>query len=143
MQVSLVPPESTYDVWSRMYPYMAKAAHYTHGRYEPEDILEAIVQYGQQLWVAFANDGIKGVAVTGFKQYPRLKCLDLIFCAGDDGMQWKESMLNTLQCWAYDNNCDRIEATGRLGWAKIFQDDGFKPMWQVFELPVGNRGLGE
>ena len=143
IQVSLVPPESVYDVWSRTYSFMRDAAHYTHGRYEPEDILDSITQYDHQLWVAFKDQTIKGVTVTCFKQYPRMKCLDMIFCAGDDGMEWKAPMLKLLQHWACDNGCDRIMATGRVGWAGIFKNDGYKPLWQVFELPVAAEGLGE
>ena len=143
MQVTLIPDQHVYNVWSRMYPYMEKAAEYTHGRYSADDILDSITQYDHQLWAAFEDDKIVGVTVTYFKQYPRKKCLDLVFCAGDEGMQWKDPMLKMLQHWAYDNDCDSIEATGRLGWAGIFKNDGYKPMWQIFELPVADRGLGE
>lgn len=143
MQTALVPPEHVYDVCSRMYRYMDKAAYYTRGRYEAQDILDAIVQYNHQLWVAFEDADIKGIAVTSFKQYPRMKCLDVIFCAGTDGRTWKDPMLEMLQHWAHDNGCDRIEATGRLGWAKVFEGEGSKPLWQVFELPVADKGLGE
>ena len=30
-------------------------------------------------------------------------------------------MLQLLQRWAKDNECDGIEATARLGWSKIFK----------------------
>ena len=142
MQVSLIPSEHAYEVASRMYPYMEQAAHYTYGRYTADDILDSITQYDHQLWIAFEGEEVKGITVTYFKHYPRKKCLDLVFCAGDEGMEWKDPMLKMLQHWAYDNECDDIEATGRLGWAGIFKSDGYKPLWQVFELPVADTGLG-
>jgi hypothetical protein len=120
---------------------MEKAAEYTYGRYLPEDILDSIVQYDHHLWLAFEGEDIKGITVTRFAQYPRIRCLDMVFCAGDEGMEWKDPMLKILQHWAYDNHCDRIESSGRVGWAKIFKNDGYKALWQVYELPVANSGL--
>ena len=76
------------------------------------------------------------------KQYPRRRCLDMVFCAGDSGMEWKAPMLRILQQWAFDSGCDIIESSGRFGWAKIFKDDGYRPLWQVYELPVAEAGLG-
>jgi hypothetical protein len=121
---------------------MAKAAEYTYGRYEPEDILDSLIQYDHHLWIAFEGEDVKGVTITRLAQYPRIRCLDMVFCAGDEGMEWKDPMLKVLQHWGYDNHCDRIESSGRFGWAKIFKDDGYKALWQVFELPVANSGLG-
>jgi hypothetical protein len=69
-------------------------------------------------------------------------CLDMVFCAGDEGMEWKTPMLKMLQHWAHDNDCERIESSGRIGWSKIFKDDGYKALWQVYELPVADAGLG-
>ena len=142
MQVSLIPTAHVHGVWSRTYDFMKKAAEYTYGRYTPEDILDSIIDYGHHLWVAFEGEEIKGITITYFKQYPRMKCLDMVFCAGDAGMEWKDPMLKVLQHWAHDNDCDRIESSGRVGWSKIFKDDGYKALWQVYELPVSDTGLG-
>ena len=143
MQVALIPTEHVSNVWPRLTAHMAKAAEYTYGRYEPEDILDSLIQYEHDLWVAFEGEDIKGVTITRLAQYPRIRCLDMVFCAGDEGMEWKDPMLSMLQHWAYDNSCDRIESTGRVGWAKIFKNDGYKALWQVYELPVVAEGLGE
>ena len=142
MQVSLIPTEHVADVWPRLTAHIDKVAEYTYGRYDPEDVLESITQYDHNLWLAFEGEDIKGVTITCFKQYPRIKCLDMVFCAGDEGMEWKAPMLKMLQHWAYDNECDRIESSGRVGWAKIFKGDGYKALWQTYELPVASSGLG-
>ena len=142
MQVSLIPTEHVADVWPRLTTHIDKVAEYTYGRYEPEDVLESITQYDHNLWLAFDGEDIKGITVTSFKQYPRIKCLDMVFCAGDEGMEWKAPMLEMLQHWAYDNECDRIESSGRLGWSKIFKGDGYKALWHTYELPVASSGLG-
>jgi hypothetical protein len=147
MNIALIPPDHVLRMWPRVRPFMQKAAEYTHGRYEVDDILVSITDYGNDLWVVF-DDSINvlfGACVTGFKHYPRMKCLDMIFIGGDDntGMGWKNDMLKVLQHWAYDNHCDEIESSGRPGWAKIFKSDGYTMLWQTFALPVADCGLQE
>jgi hypothetical protein len=142
MEVSLVPPELVDGLWPRIFPYLSHASEYTFGRYEPEDIIEFVLSGQAHLWVVLDEDDIKGVTITRFWQYPRKNCLDLVFLAGDDGFSWKDEMLSTLQSWARDSGCDVIEASGRLGLARAFKDDGYRVLWQVFELPVAEAGFG-
>ena len=143
MHVSLVPANHVEDVWPAVKPFMEQAAEYTHGRYDVEDIRDSVTQYDHHLWIVFDDSKVvKGAVVTMFKIYPKAKYLDLTFIGGFDGMEWKDDMLRVLQHWAYDNQCDGIESTGRLGWEKIFKGDGYKPLWQTFVLPVAETSLG-
>lgn len=142
MEVSLVPPELVEGLWPRIFPHLSNAAEYTFGRYEPEDIIEFVLNGQAHLWIVLDEDNIKGVTITRFWQYPRKTCLDLVFLAGDDGFSWKDEMLSTLQRWARDSGCDVIEASGRSGLARAFKDDGYRVLWQVFELPVAEAGFG-
>jgi hypothetical protein len=142
MQVSLVPPELAEGLWPRIFPHLSRAAEYTYGRYEPEDIFDAVVSGEVHLWVVLDDEDIIGVTVTRLWQYPRKKCLDLVFLAGNGGFSWKDEMLSVLQSWARDNGCDVIEASGRTGLARAFKDDGYRVLWQVFELPVTKTGFG-
>jgi hypothetical protein len=141
MQVSLVPAEFVEGLWPRIFSHLSKAAEYTFGRYEPEDILETLVSGQADLWIAMDGDEIIGITVTRFWQYPRKKCLDMVFIGGDEGFSWKDPMLNMLQRWAYDNECEVIESSGRPGFSRVFRDDGYKLLWQVYEIPV-TAGLG-
>jgi len=142
MQVSMVPTKHVEEIWPAIEPFMVEAAEYSGGRYEVSDILEALTKEVYALWIAFDEGEIKGAVATSFAVYPRKTLLHLTFCGGDEGMAWKDPMLKMLQHWAYDNRCDGIEANGRLGWSGIFKEDGYKPLWQVFELPTGDTGLG-
>ena len=102
MQVTLIPREHVKSIWPQVLPHAEKAAEYSYGRYGVEDILDSIEQYNHDLWLAFnkvgINEvGIKGMVVTVVKPYPKKTCLDMVFCAGDDGMEWKDSMLKVLK----------------------------------------------
>jgi hypothetical protein len=142
MEVSLVPPQLIDGLWPRIFPHLSKASDYTFGRYEPEDILEFVVSGGAHLWVVFDGEDIIGITVTRFWEYPRKKCLDMVFIGGDEGFSWKDPMLEILQRWARDNGCEAIESSGRVGFARAFRDDGYKMLWQVYELPVTASGIG-
>jgi hypothetical protein len=121
---------------------MAWAAEYTHGRYEVDDIYDAVMDYDHTLWIAIDGEVIKGAVVTNFIHYPKKKYLCMSFCGGVELEKWKPAMLKLLQHFAFDTQCDGVEATARPGWAKIFKSDGHKALWQTFELPAANAGLG-
>ena len=142
MYVSMVPKDHVDQVWSEVTPHLAKAAEYTFGTYEVDDIYDAIMDYDYDLWIAFDGEGIKGAVVTKFAHYPRKKYLDMVFTGGENLKDWKDPMLKLLQHWAYDNQCDGIESTGRPGWAKVFANDGHRVVWHTYELPAATVGLG-
>lgn len=142
MQVSMVPKQFVEECWGHVEKYLEGAAEYTHGRYEIADIRDGLLDYDHMLWIAFDDAGIKGAVVTNFSIYPRKKYLNMMFCGGVQLDQWKAPMLKLLQHWAHDNNCDGVEATARLGWSKIFKNDGHTPLWQTFQLPAADAGLG-
>ena len=142
MRVSMVPLEHVDACWKDVEKYLEGAAEYTHGRYTVDDIYDCVKEYDHTLWIAFNELGIKGAVVTNFVHYPRKKYLVMTFCGGEQLDQWKDPMLKLLQHWAFDNQCDGIEATARPGWARIFKNDGHKPLWQTFQLPAADAGLG-
>lgn len=142
MEVSLVPPHLVDGLWPRIFPHLSKASEYTFGRYEPEDILEAVVSGDAHLWIAFDGEDIVGITITRFWQYPRKKCLDVMFLGGEKLNEWKDLMFDTVHSWAHDSGCVAIEASGRVGFARLFKDRGYTPLWQVFEFPVIETGVG-
>ena len=120
MNVSLVPRELVPAYWDKVESHLAKAVEYTHGRYEIEDIFDALMDYDYNLWIAFDDEGVKGAVVTKFNVYPRRKYLDMVF-TGEEHL---------------------ADSTGRPGWAKICANDGHRVVWHTYELPAGQAGLG-
>lgn len=141
MEVTLVPTEHVEPVWPMIEHYMDQAAEYTFGRYTTDDIKGSLLNFDHHLWMAFKGEEIKGVVVTNFVQYPRLRSLVMQFTAGEDLKEWKGPMLDLLQRWAYDNNCDKIESSGRPGWPRVLKEDGANVLWHTYELPVAESGL--
>ena len=141
VQASLVPTEFLDKVWPDVYGYMANVAARTHGRYEADDIKTLITDYDHQLWIAFDESKIIGAVVTCVLHYPRKSYISCPFVTGEEFSRWKKPMLELLQKWAKDNDCDGLESTARVGWSRVFKDDGYKVLWQTFELPAAEAGF--
>lgn len=142
MQVSAVPTEFVLDIWPEVEGYMDDVCVHTHGRYEASDILSELLRGASHLWIAFEggeSQRVVGAVVTSFINYPRAKYLNCPFVTGDDFPSWKAPMLALLQRFARDNDCEGLESTARLGWARVFRDDGYKALWQTFQLPAGEE----
>lgn len=136
VKVTAVPPEHVVDMWPKVSHYVADAVQHTHGRFETDDVLDMILDESHTLWVAYENRHVKGAVVTTIMEYPRRRLLGCPFVTGEEFPSWKGPMLEMLQRWAIDNGCEGIESTARLGWARVFKDDGYAALWQTFELPV-------
>lgn len=142
MIISLVPPDHVRDVLPSVVDYINNVLVHTDGRYELEDVLEMVEGGGFLLWIAFDGERIKGCVITQFMNYPRKKYLGCPFVTGDEFSSWKKPMFETLQRFARDNDCVGLEATARLGWSRVFRDDGYEAMWQTFQLPAAGVNNG-
>jgi hypothetical protein len=140
--ISLVPADHVRKVWPAVADYVQNALEYTDGRYELEDVLEMVEGGGFLLWIAFDGKQIRGCVITQMMQYPRKKFLGCPFVTGDEFASWKQPMFEMLQRFARDNDCEGLEATARLGWSRVFKDDGYEAMWQTFQLPAAGVNNG-
>jgi len=136
IEVSLIPPQYIDSCWDKIEAFIGKAAKYTYGRYTVSNIYDLVKEGDYQLWVAIDGTEFKGAVVTNIITYPQRKLLGMQFCGGDELKLWKEPMLALLKRFAKDVGCEGIESTGRPGWAKIFQNDGYKATWVTYELPL-------
>jgi hypothetical protein len=136
IEVSLVPAKYVDTCWDKVEKFVDKAAKYTYGRYTTSNIYDMVKENDYQLWVAYDNSVFKGVVVTNVLTYPQRKLLGMQFCGGEELSTWKKPMLSLLKRFARDSGCEGIESTGRPGWAKVFQNDGYKATWVTYELPL-------
>ena len=136
IRITLVPKDYVHQVWDHVEGYLEDAVALTDGRYTVDDALQLVMFHNYILWVAFDRDVIKGAVITGFIQYPKRKVLHIQFLGGVEGRSWKDAMLHTLQRFARDSQCACVEAAGPDAWGRVLQNDGFKPLWQTFELPI-------
>ena len=134
MQVSLVDHNYVSAVWPQVSPILEKSLHTAHGRFTMKSILREIVNFEQHLWVVFDDDKkIIAALTTRFVNYPDKRLLSGQFLGGEDIMQWRDPMLETLEKWAKDNHCAGVEMTGRKGFTKVLAPHGWTPEYIVYE----------
>lgn len=138
MQVSRVDTKDIETMWPFIEGYMKRAAKYTYGRFEAEDIKEGLLKNPQQLWVAFDDKKIYGAVVTEVTKYPRMTALTVHFLAGIDFESWKDPMLKLVQQFGKDNGCKLIDSYGRPGWEKVWVNYGYTKRFIFYELPLEN-----
>jgi len=138
MQVSRVYTKDIESMWPFIEGYMKKAAKYTYGRFEAEDIKEGLLKQPQQLWIAFDDTKIYGAVVTEVTEYPRMKVLTVHFLAGVEFETWKDPMLRLVQQFGKDNGCKLIDSYGRPGWERVWANYGYTKRFIFYELPLEN-----
>ena len=136
MEITVISPQDVDKVWKRIEEYVQGAADYTYGRFTKGDIRTGLKTKPQTLWVAHEGEDIYGFVVTAFGDYPQMKVLVMHFTGGKELEKWKPQMLNSIQEFSRLHGCDMIESFGRGGWAKVFKKDGFKSLYNFYELPV-------
>lgn len=107
----------------------------SYGRYELIDLLAAILEGSQQLWVVFEvpDERIIGALTTAFTVYPRKKYLTGQFLGGESIFRWRKPILELLDKFAIEQGCDGFEMTGREGFERILGPFGWKKVFTVFE----------
>ena len=138
MQVSPVNTKDIESIWPFIEGYMKRAAKYTYGRYEAEDIKDNLLKEPQQLWIAFDDTKLYGAVVTEITEYPRMKVLTVHFLAGIEFETWKDPMLKLVQQFGKDNGCKLIDSYGRPGWERVWKNYGYTKRFIFYELPLEN-----
>ena len=136
MNIALVPKKDYIPCFGAIYDYLEKSAKYTYGRFTADDIKQNLLTTNKQLWVAYKSVQIYGFVVTEIVTYPQMKTLMMHFTGGVHLNKWKDNMLKTLQAFAKELDCKVIESYGRKGWGKVFEQDGYKPRFIYYELPL-------
>jgi hypothetical protein len=136
VNIALVPKKDYIPCFGAIQDYLEKSAKYTYGRFTADDIKQNLLTTNKQLWVAYKSVQIYGFVVTEIVTYPQMKTLMMHFTGGVHLNKWKDNMLKTLQEFAKELDCEVIESYGRKGWGKVFEQDGYKPRFIYYELPL-------
>ena len=137
MQITAIPSGHVSNVIPQIMPHLMKLAPRTNGRSSVDDILRELLAGESTVWLAFEpeeENRVYGVSICKVVQYPRARMLNIDYTAGNKLNIWQADMLNTLIRWAKDNQCVRIEFTGRAGWLKVLKPWNVKEAYRTFEI---------
>ena len=126
MKVTLVPREYAAKQVQSVRNLLKLAADESNGRYDTEDLVEAVSTFEYELWLVYDTEGIKCIVLTRPMHYPRKSLLEISFAAGDGYLNALDTIVNTMKSYARAINCEGVEFRGRPGWAKVLKEAGVK-----------------
>tara|TARA_R100001377_G_C3112974_1_gene83266 strand:+ start:56 stop:415 length:360 start_codon:yes stop_codon:yes gene_type:complete len=100
--------------------WIESALEYSGNTHIYEDIVTAVIEGKMQLWPAENSCWVTEITV-----YPRKKVLHVFLAGGnlDEILDMHDSVVQ----WAKEQGCEGMTLTGRKGWVKALQHNGWKP----------------
>lgn len=108
-----------YEQFHARRKYIEDALEYTKGTHTLDDIWNGVVRGDFQFW-----PGDKSAVITEIQIYPQTKVMH-IFLAGGDLEELLE-MEKSVRAYAQTIGCNSMSISGRRGWLRIFERDGWK-----------------
>ena len=93
-----------------------------------EDVARMIYEGRLQIWPAE-----RGCAVTEIIVYPRKKVLHCFLAGGE--LDQILDMIDSAIAWGKTQGCESLTLSGRLGWQRVLDKHGFKPVMVTMERP--------
>lgn len=129
LAVTAVPYGQLHRVVEFIVPYMEKAAAWTHGRMDVDDILATLFGKHALLWLVFdvSTKDIHGFLTTEIRTYPQAKHMIVLNCGGREGSleACVDLVFDTFEQFAADNGCDGLDIQGRAAWSKFTKERGY------------------
>lgn len=113
----------------RCRPWIEAALEYTGGTHDYEDIVAAVLEGRMQLW-----PGQRSAAVTELLQYPKKLSLHVFLAGGD--MDEILFAFHDASAWARSQGCADMTTTGRLGWERVLQREGWTKIMVTMGKPL-------
>ena len=93
-----------------------------------DDVASMILSGRLQIW-----HGPRGCAVTEIIEYPRKKVIHCFLAGGD--MDQILEMIDSAIAWGKTQGCESLTLSGRMGWQRVLDKHGFKPVLVTMERP--------
>jgi hypothetical protein len=100
------------------------------------DIYNDLIDERLMLWTIRVEDKLQAVIVTEIAQHPRRRVWRVLMIGGSGMSDWLDDGIAAMKKAAQIAGCSAIEADGRLGWAKIVPQRGFKEISRAYEMEI-------
>lgn len=133
MKIILLTPDQTVQHWSTLSVLLQKVIEHGQGESTLTDYLKKILNEYVQCWAVVDNElNIIGAGLTQYLQYSQYKTLHIIAFSGSN-FEEQSKVFPTVEQFARDSGCARIEMWGRKGWIKTLPKfvDGWEEAYIV------------
>ena len=106
--------------------HIEAALEYSGGTHTFDDVAKMIYEGRLQIWPA-----PRGCAITEIVDYPQKRVLHCFAAAGE--MDQILDMIDSAIAWGKTQGCTSLTLSGRLGWQRVLDKHGFKPVMVTME----------
>lgn len=122
--------------WQEAAPLVRLAQRRVERNIGMADIYEDLALGRVCLWLVRIGDKLKAVILTDIVKHPRRSVLRVLMIGGSGMSEWLDQGIETMKRAAKLAGCSAIEADGRLGWARIVPQRGFREISRAYEMEI-------
>lgn len=127
-----IPREEVWRVWPGVAEWI-DSAYKAADEIMPLDILDQLRSGHRQLWVAWGDEQrVLCAVLTRIVQLRSGRALQVTGCGGEQVERWSD-LITTLESFAKDEGCTKIQVSGRPGWARLYRNSGYRATRVVIE----------
>jgi hypothetical protein len=127
IEIFRVPAGMAYAAWPEVAPLLAPAIEMSEGRHTVATTLSRVSTGHMTCLVALsAARPIMGCIIQ-VALYPAEKWLQIPFCGGSRMGEWLPQLMDTIDAFAYNEQCVGVEISGRRGWVRVLAPYGYVP----------------
>jgi hypothetical protein len=123
-------------VWPQAAPLVRLAQRRIERNAGMADIYDDLIAERAMLWLVRTEDKLRAVIVTEIAQHPRRRVWRMLMIGGCGMSEWLGEGIKAMKRAATIAGCSAIEADGRLGWARIAPQCGFREISRAYEMEI-------
>jgi hypothetical protein len=127
IEIFRVPAGMAYAAWPEVAPLLAPAIEMTEGRHTVATTLARVSSGHMTCLVALSSARPIMGCVIQVALYPAEKWLQIPFCGGSRMGEWLPQLVDTIDAFAYNEQCVGVEISGRGGWVRVLAPYGYVP----------------
>jgi|TARA_X000001388_G_scaffold74751_1_gene68271 type II secretory pathway component PulJ len=141
MNLVRIPTSNIDDVWNLVKKDIQDALSYSGNHTDANFVYETLKSEHFQLWVVWdakqssTIEKYFGVVVTEVVERKLKKSCNLFIVTGRHRQKWQH-LINVLEDFALENDCQNMELIARQGWEKIMKKYNYKRTHVVLEKPI-------
>jgi hypothetical protein len=148
MEVILLTPQKVVEHWRTIEPAIALALKSSVGESTTYDYLTWLQDPEHyQCWAVQDEEKIVNISLTKINRYATHNSLHLITTTGINGGRWDsyKTAHHTIEQFARDRDCRRIEMYGRKGWSRILsrlegaKKEKYREVYVVHSMELNNE----
>lgn len=126
MKIQAVPAGMIEELWPIVSPMLQRALDTTDDKLGIDELKNRATQGHVFLWVICDEDNVVyAAAITHFVYYLTHSVLSIPFIGGDRMAEWADDFLHTMERFALDTGCSKLNGFGRKGWGRYLGTKGW------------------